>query len=209
MNTQLFDKTDKGREEIATRQYHLPPRMRTLLLLVDGKSTADQVLQKVTGLGLNESALVELLEQHFIKESGITSADEQAILEAITDSSAESDADLQDAANTEVAAATEVAPASQVADVTEATGVTEIAAPFVPTPISPEVQALHEFFSATIKSLLGLSGAAFQIKADKAASIDEFKALREPYLAAILNAGGPEMARILANQLDQLLQSKP
>ena len=63
MNTQLFDKTEKGRDEISTRRFHLAPRLRTLLLLVYGKNTADQLLQKVAGIGLDESASTELLDQ--------------------------------------------------------------------------------------------------------------------------------------------------
>jgi hypothetical protein len=33
----IYEKTDKGRAEIATRQNRLPARLRTLLLLIDGK----------------------------------------------------------------------------------------------------------------------------------------------------------------------------
>ena len=209
MNTQLFDKTDKGREEIATRNYHLAPRMRTLLLLVDGKSTADQVLLKVAGLGLNESALVELLDQQFIKESQISSADEQAILNALIApmSDSEAEAEFQINPDTEEKDKARVG-ISEVAAITKEAEIAENTAPFASVPANPELQPLHEFFSATIKSLLGASGAPFQLQADSAVSIDDFKAMREPYLAAILNAGGPGMARILGNQLDLLLQQK-
>ena len=203
MNTQLFDKTDKGRDEIATRKFHLAPRMRTLLLLVDGKSTADQLLLKVAGLGLTESALIELLDQQFIKESQMSSADEQAILDAliapISASETKPDAEEKEPVRIDV---------TEVADINKEAVITESTAPIVSPPINPELQPLHEFFSATIKSLLGLSGAPFQLKADSATSLDDFKAMREPYLAAIQNAGGPGMARILGNQLDLLLQQK-
>jgi hypothetical protein len=33
----VYEKTDKGRAEIATRQNRLPARLRTLLLLIDGQ----------------------------------------------------------------------------------------------------------------------------------------------------------------------------
>lgn len=62
----IFDKTDKGREEIATRKHHLATRLRTLLLLVDGKHSAENLLKKVSGLGLNEQAIAELLESELI-----------------------------------------------------------------------------------------------------------------------------------------------
>ena len=61
-----LDKTDKGREEIATRQHHLAPRMRTLLLLIDGKRTVEELLDKATGIGLGEQHIQELLDAEFI-----------------------------------------------------------------------------------------------------------------------------------------------
>lgn len=63
----IFDKTDKGREEITTRKHKLPTRMRSLLLLLDGKHAAQEVLQKVAGLGLTSQHIVELLENGFIR----------------------------------------------------------------------------------------------------------------------------------------------
>lgn len=65
----IFDKTAKGRDEIATRKHRLPSRLRTLLLLVDGKQDAASLLQKVRGLGMKEENLAELLEQGFIREA--------------------------------------------------------------------------------------------------------------------------------------------
>ena len=63
----LFDKTARGREEIANRGRSLAPRLRTLLLLVDGKTGSDILLGKVSGLGLAEEHLQELLEAGLIK----------------------------------------------------------------------------------------------------------------------------------------------
>ena len=63
----IFDKTDKGREEIATRKHHLAPRLRSLLVLVDGKHRTEDLLRKVAGLGLTEQALTELRENAFIE----------------------------------------------------------------------------------------------------------------------------------------------
>lgn len=67
MNKQIFEKTDKGREEIATRKYQLSSRLRSLLVMIDGEQMTDQLLQKVAPLGLTEKNLNELLEQHFIR----------------------------------------------------------------------------------------------------------------------------------------------
>ena len=66
MNTSIYDKTDKGREEIATRQHHLQARLRTLLLLIDGQHNLDDLLKKTAGLGLNEENVAQLLAEGFI-----------------------------------------------------------------------------------------------------------------------------------------------
>ncbi|WP_019141039.1 hypothetical protein [Noviherbaspirillum massiliense] len=68
MKNFIYDKTDKGREEIATRKHQLAPRLRTLLLLVDGKSSVAALLPKIAGLGLDEQSITELLEQGFIRQ---------------------------------------------------------------------------------------------------------------------------------------------
>jgi NaMN:DMB phosphoribosyltransferase len=67
MTNSIFDKTDKGREEIATRKYHLATRLRTLLLLIDGKHRTEDLLIKLTGMGLTEESLTELLNDGFIQ----------------------------------------------------------------------------------------------------------------------------------------------
>lgn len=66
MHTSIYDKTAKGREEIATRKYQLAPRLRTLLVLVDGHKPEEELLRNVAGLGLTAGAVQELLAQEFI-----------------------------------------------------------------------------------------------------------------------------------------------
>ena len=62
----IFDKTDKGREEIATRKYRLAPRLRMLLVMIDGKHRVKDLLTNVAGLHLDEQSLGELISQGFI-----------------------------------------------------------------------------------------------------------------------------------------------
>ena len=66
MNTSIYDKTAKGKEEIATRKYQLAPRLRALLVLIDGRRAEEELLRNVAGLGLGASALAELLEHGYI-----------------------------------------------------------------------------------------------------------------------------------------------
>ena len=66
MNTSIYDKTDKGREEIATRQHHLQARLRTLLLLIHGQHNLDDLLAKTAGLGLSQESVAQLEADGFI-----------------------------------------------------------------------------------------------------------------------------------------------
>jgi hypothetical protein len=69
MTHRIFDKTDKGREEIATRKHQLPTRLRTLLVMIDGKQNEEELLKKVSGLGLTQESVSELLDNGFIQIS--------------------------------------------------------------------------------------------------------------------------------------------
>jgi hypothetical protein len=61
----LFRKTPKGSAEIATREYRLSPRLRSLLILVDGQRSDDD-LRKMITVQFDES-LAQLHEQGFVE----------------------------------------------------------------------------------------------------------------------------------------------
>lgn len=165
MTHRIFDKTDKGREEIATRKYQLPSRLRTLLVMIDGKQEAGDLLKKVAGLGLSDDSVRELLDNGFIQPAAQPAAAAPAPTIVVDDRPAE-------------------------------------------IPESPsQYQAIYQFYTETIKSTIGLRGYALQLKVEKAASIDDFRALRDPYLEAVLKAKGKEIARSLRTRLDQLLHA--
>lgn len=178
MTNSIFDKTDKGREEIATRKYQLPTRMRTLLLLIDGKQRTEDLLQKVTGIGLTEENLTELLNDGFIHAVAVAPAAAPA----------------QPHASTAPAAAQQgaqgAAPASTVRTMPDG---------------KTQFEAIYHFYTETIKSTIGLRGYGLQMKVEKAGTIEELRELRRPYLEAVLKAKGNEMARSLRGRLDELL----
>ena len=175
MMNPIYDKTAKGREEITTRKYHLAPRLRTLLLLIDGKQTAEEVLKKVAGIGVTQEQVAELLNDGFI----------QAI------------------------AAQSPAPAAQQAEPAIAQESAPPPAMTSAASILPEgqnqFQAIYQFYNETIKSTIGLRGYALQLKVERAASVEDFRELRRPYLEAVQKAKGNEMARSLGARLDELL----
>ncbi len=68
MNTQLvFTRTDKGKDELDARTYHLPQKLRTVLILVDGKSSLVQLREKAMGLPGLEGSLEDLALRGFIR----------------------------------------------------------------------------------------------------------------------------------------------
>ena len=233
MTTTIFDKTAKGRNEIATRAHHLAPRLRTLLLLVDGKRDTVELMVKVAGLGLNEKSLVELLDGAFIQVAGSAAPAEVA---PTAPSPAPATFAALTAPSTSSAPAlslttTAASPVPALADASVANAPTSpVAGPPAPaeadlsieaaviTPPRPlavgrgilrdgetQFQALYNFFNETIRSAIGLRGFTMQLKVERAATIADFRLLRPAYLEAVLKAKGPEMEHSLRNRLDQLL----
>lgn len=185
MINQILDKTDKGREEIATRKHHLAPRLRSLLVLIDGKHTTADLLVKVAGLGLNEQSVDELVSGGFVHFIG----------EAAPAAAAPSDAK----AAAEPESLTAIAqPQAEVGPIL-AEGETQF-------------EALYHFYTETIKGTIGLRGYGLQLKVERASTIDDFRELRQPYIEAVLKAKGNEVANSLKSRLDLLLnlsQSPP
>ena len=66
MHDVYFDKTEKGKDEISHRTYHLSAKLRPLLVIIDGKRTAEELLKNVHGLGLTRLHLDSLLSEGFI-----------------------------------------------------------------------------------------------------------------------------------------------
>jgi hypothetical protein len=176
MTNTIFDKTEKGREEIATRKYHLATRLRTLLVMIDGKHSVDDLLKKVAGIGLGQESFADLLSEGYI--------------EAVTTAAPAPAPTPAPVAAEPVGAATVDEPASAEGILPEG---------------ESQFEAIYHFYTKTIKSTIGLRGYGLQLKVEKAASIDDFRQLRQPYVEAVLKAKGPEMARSLRDRLDQLL----
>ncbi|HEV2608862.1 MAG TPA: hypothetical protein VGU61_01245 [Noviherbaspirillum sp.] len=183
MTNTIYDKTEKGREEISTRKHHLAPRLRTLLVMIDGKHDTNDLLKKVGTIGIDEQSVNELFALGFIAP-----ANGQA-----------------PAFSPEPPAA----PPMAQADETPVDAVEEDKQKQAPSSILPpgenQFQAIYHFYNETIKSTIGLRGYGLQLKVERAGSIDDFRAIRQPYLDAVLKAKGSEMARSLGNRLDQLL----
>jgi hypothetical protein len=183
MDNFIFDKTDKGREEIITRKYRLASRLRSLLVLIDGKKTNVELLSKVAGLGLDMQSLVDLAEGEFIEGVAMVPGSDPAI---------PAPAPVRLPNNTMTAAQ---GASLEAANASKNKGM-----------ISPEAYLiLQSFLIETIRSAIGLRGFTLQLKVERASTLADFEALREPYLAAVKKAKGNEAMASLGERLDQLL----
>jgi hypothetical protein len=62
----VLAKTDKGREEIDSRRHHLPSALRTLLIMVDGKSNLGEMMKACAAMPNFLDSLMTLCDQGFV-----------------------------------------------------------------------------------------------------------------------------------------------
>jgi hypothetical protein len=174
----IYDKSEKGRQEIRTRKHHLAPKSRAMLVLIDGKHSGKELLKSFAFLGMTEVILSELAENGFV------------------------DSKLP-VANDVVAANDATAPESQ--DSATSPADTQGAADGILAHGETQYNAIYHFYNHTIKSALGFWGIGLTLKVERCSSIEDFRALRLPYLEAVFKAQGEEMTLSLRGRLDQLL----
>ncbi len=71
----IYQKTPKGAAEIATRNHRLAARTRSVLILVDGKRSAEQIVAQAMHLGDVELFLAQLADGGFIESTGSVQPD--------------------------------------------------------------------------------------------------------------------------------------
>lgn len=71
-NDWILAKTAAGVEEIATRARRVPPRLRTVLILVDGRRSVADLVRSAAGLGDVHQALESLHDDGFVFRVGFT-----------------------------------------------------------------------------------------------------------------------------------------
>lgn len=73
MNADLvFSRTEKGNFEMNSRQHQLPMRLRTVLILVDGKSNVNQLRDKASVISKLENFLEDLALDGFISAKSLS-----------------------------------------------------------------------------------------------------------------------------------------
>ncbi|CCF96122.1 hypothetical protein B7R78_0013200 [Ralstonia solanacearum] len=175
MTTTIYQKTDKGLDEIRTRAHRLDQKHRALLLMVNGEKTCDQILTQLEPLGMNQAEFDDLERGGYIRPH-VADVPPPAAASAPQSASFDTSPPANNVARAPV-------------DGHEAEG----------------YQRLYRFYTETISRYLGLRGYLLEMKVEKAASLAELIALRETLKAALSKTRGePETGNVIA-QLDLLI----
>jgi len=172
----VFHKTEAGLDEIRTRTRKLDSRLRALLLVINGERRQSDLLAQVSGMGVGADAFDALREMGLI----------------------ETEATAEPTAAPTSAPLVETAPAA--------------GEPPPPPPASPvsaeagQYQRIYHFYTDVIGAHLGLRGYLMQMKVEKAGTVDELLALREPIHQALRKARGDMQAAEIMDSLDDCLQ---
>jgi hypothetical protein len=219
VSTRIYEKTEKGREEIATRKHHMPTRLRSVLVMVDGRQPLSALLPHLTKLGLDKGSIDELVEQGYIRS--LPCAEDDIVVAPVAVPAARVPPGLRRQHKLHGGAAP-VAPVKLAElDLVSVDGVIDVApAPVAAAPATPKAlvelsvdeterfKLVHRFYNETIRGNLGLRGFALQLKVERADTLDDLRALREPYLDAIKKIQGHETARALDARLMSLLEER-
>lgn len=215
----IYDKSDKGREEMASRKYQLASKLRPLLVMMDGRRSLDELMKNFVPLGLTTDNVAELLAAEFIVLVGgdepapapdlapppvRTPVTARARMAARRDASARAQHGLLEQLELSTDAMSGPSTITGTGDThamlleLAATGETD----------AERYRALQDFYTQTIKNTLGLRGMMLQMKVEKCATVAELRALRDTYLDAVMKSKGREMALSLSGRLDQLLDGQ-
>lgn len=220
MGTRVYEKTDKGREEIATRKHQLPMRLRSVLVMIDGRQQLSGLLPNLTRMGLDQASIDDLVTQEFIRVIPGTEpvVVPEVVLVARVPTAIRRMQKLREAnSQLNTLQLIELEQAAPQIEIDVAPVPASVAAPVLHTPSPPSPPAepvisdtqrfdsVHKFYNETIRGNLGLRGFGLQLKVEKAGTLDDLRALRQPYLDAVKKTRGNEMAQALDVRLSSLL----
>ncbi len=209
MQITIYDKTDKGREEIATRKWHLPSRMRSLLVLIDGKKTDADIVQKIGGLGLNLQSLQELQDDGFIQRVHVESDQVDTILDPQSDdldlTVGSTQLNLEGNTLGSINALEEsqtIFEPSEDQDPAWNQDLDAMLAKYDEEPSELRIDMMKRYLNEVIKEYLGLRGFFLQRKLQKAQNLYDIHIFRQAYISAILHSKGKDLAIELRDQFD-------
>jgi hypothetical protein len=168
--SRIFEKTEAGAEEVKARTRKLPPRLRAMLIMVDGNTPLPQLEVAAATLGAPGDFLESLLEQGLIRRREAAAAAERTV-----------DLDLG-----QVHASVE-APARAPAGTAVPRG-----------PGSSDLEARRRAAVRELNEILGPSGESLAIRMEKARSAAELGPLLGMAVQIIGNARGRSAAEAFA-----------
>jgi len=222
MSTRVYEKTEKGREEIATRQHGMPMRLRSVLVMIDGRQPLSTLLAHLARLGQDQGSIDELAAQGYIRSLPCAEDDEIAAAAAAASAALTVAARVPPglrrmhklhggSAGPARLAGLDLVSVDGVIDVAPEPAAPAYASP-LPAPLSVDeherFKSVHRFYNETIRGNLGLRGFALQLKVERADTLDDLRALRLPYLEAVRKTKGNEMAQALDARLLSLLAER-
>lgn len=211
MKSCIYDKTQKGREEITTRKHQLSPRMRSLLVLIDGKQTEASLIQKINGLGLDKQHLQTLLDEEFIQvvltEQSGSQLDPAKSIAPLIDESIDINSEFQTDISIEDIN-TVLEESQTIFQVPEQEDVVDINTTSSELRIQLRIELLRKFTIESIEEYLGFKGFFILRKVKKAKVFEDFHEIRNPFILAILRKKGKDKALELRDEFDQMLYSK-
>ena len=81
----VFEKTDKGFNEIKTRQFKLNSRMRSILIVVDGKTSAGDLKEQLDHIKTIDEDINNLLTYGFLSIAADFKQQQKGLSRALTD----------------------------------------------------------------------------------------------------------------------------
>ncbi|MCL4185037.1 MAG: hypothetical protein KJ011_16475 [Burkholderiaceae bacterium] len=162
----VFQKTGKGIDELRTRSHGLGPRLRQLLILVDGRRDLDELARMLPGPGFAEN-LEQLESGGFVTRS-------------------------PDAARPPDVSAAPAQAGSAPAEAGRAAAPRPTAPPRQPVAPAhgPELSALRTRVIRALLDTIGPNGDDFAIRIERARSVDELRALLPAVLSVVEACGG-------------------
>jgi hypothetical protein len=163
----VIDKTVKGLQEVKSKGLGLPPRLRSLLIMADGRQTLSQLQSAASQIGAPADALQQLLQQGLVTTRGGA-------------------APPRAPAAGPVAAAASAQPLDLPLDV-----------PVAGTDPGDRLRAAQKFMNNTAVDALGMRAVFFTLKIERCYNRDDLLALMPEYRRLMTKASGDDAAQVL------------
>ncbi len=209
LGKRIYRKTVAGTNEVIHREAtDLPQRVRTLLVMVDGKTTVEALVTRLAGLQVTEASFQLLIDRKLVELAGARS--NTAGIAPAPSSRSPSQPPVS------VTPTNPVSTSRKPSGTTpNSTGTSSKSGTTTSQPVSDGLNAadalekqkndLYELFTHTIKDLLGFRGVMLTLAVEKADSLDDYRSIRDRFIAALEKSKGPEIARAMSERIGTLL----